>query len=124
MATDTDTGTDTGTETAAETAIVIAQTAIDDELRAAEPARGAVELRLAACAHIDPPVTAVYRWQGSLESATEWRVSYKTTRERLPALAEGVGSAHAYDVPEWIVLPVTVGSAAYLARVAEQTVPG
>ncbi|MGW0748408.1 divalent-cation tolerance protein CutA [Streptomyces sp. NPDC002587] len=117
------TDTDAGTETAAETAIVIAQTTIDDELRAAELARGAVELRLAACAHIDPPVTAVYRWQGSVESATEWRVSYKTTRERLPALAEWVGAAHAYDVPEWIVLPVTAGSPAYLAWVAGETSP-
>ncbi|MGP3685573.1 divalent cation tolerance protein CutA [Streptomyces sp. IBSNAI002] len=37
------------------TDIVIAQTTIDSEHRAAELARGAVEARLAACAHIDAP---------------------------------------------------------------------
>ncbi|WP_328926285.1 divalent-cation tolerance protein CutA [Streptomyces sp. NBC_00190] len=119
MANETETDSAAGTGTA----IVIAQTTVDDELKARELARRAVELRLAACAHIDPPVTAVYRWKGSVESATEWRVSYRTTRERLPALAEWVGAEHAYDVPEWIVLPVTTGSAAYLAWVAAETAP-
>ncbi|MEU9301736.1 divalent-cation tolerance protein CutA [Streptomyces sp. NPDC048269] len=117
----TETGTGTGTGTAP--GIVVAQTAIDDALKAGELARGAVEMRLAACAHIDPPVTAVYRWKGAVETATEWRVSYKTTRERLPALTEWVGTAHSYDVPEWIVLPVSTGSAAYLSWVAGETTP-
>lgn len=105
------------------TEIVIAQTTVDDEGKAGELARGAVEMRLAACAHIDPPLTAVYRWKGAVETATEWRVSYKTTRERLPALGEWVAREHGYDVPEWIVLPVTGGSDAYLSWVAEEIAP-
>ncbi|MFF5706516.1 divalent-cation tolerance protein CutA [Streptomyces sp. NPDC012794] len=103
------------------TDIVIAQTTVDDEERARGLARGAVEERLAACAHVDAPLTAVYRWKGSVETATEWRVSYKTTRDRLPALAEWVARTHPYEVPEWIVLPVAGGSAAYLAWVAEES---
>ncbi|MFJ7207431.1 divalent-cation tolerance protein CutA [Streptomyces sp. NPDC098789] len=105
------------------TDIVIAQTTIDDELAAGELARGAVEARLAACAHIDAPLTAVYRWQGAVETATEWRVSYKTTRDRLPALSAWVEQQHAYDVPEWIVLAVDGGSEAYLSWVAGETAP-
>ncbi|MFI5986183.1 divalent-cation tolerance protein CutA [Streptomyces sp. NPDC051555] len=105
------------------TDIVIAQTTIDDELAARELARGAVEARLAACAHIDAPLTAVYRWQGAVETATEWRVSYKTTRARLPALSTWVGQQHGYDVPEWIVLAVDDGSDAYLSWVAAETTP-
>lgn len=101
--------------------IVIAQTTIDDEDRAYALARGAVENRLAACAHIDPPFTAVYRWNGAVETAREWRVSYKTTRDRLPELASWVAGEHTYDVPEWIALPVTDGSTAYLSWVAGET---
>ncbi|MEU3657464.1 divalent-cation tolerance protein CutA [Streptomyces sp. NPDC032161] len=101
--------------------IVIAQTTIDDEGRANALARGAVENRLAACAHVDPPFTAVYRWNGAVETAREWRVSYKTTTGRLPELAAWVAREHTYDVPEWITLPVTGGSAAYLSWVAEET---
>ncbi|OEJ31749.1 divalent-cation tolerance protein CutA [Streptomyces subrutilus] len=105
------------------TEIVIAQTTIDSEHRAAELARGAVEARLAACAHVDAPLTAAYRWKGAVETATEWRVSYKTTRTRLPALTAWVTREHAYDVPEWIVLPVEAGSPAYLTWITEETAP-
>ncbi|MCF3181768.1 divalent-cation tolerance protein CutA [Streptomyces polychromogenes] len=106
------------------TGIVIAQTTVDDEGRAQALARGAVEARLAACAHVDPPFTAVYRWQGSVETALEWRVSYKTTADRLPDLAAWVGREHPYEVPEWITLPVTGGSGAYLRWVAEESAAG
>ncbi|MFE7427476.1 divalent-cation tolerance protein CutA [Streptomyces sp. NPDC057545] len=101
--------------------IVIAQTTIDDEDRAKALARGAVENRLAACAHVDPPLTAVYRWNEAVETAREWRISYKTTTGRLPELEAWVARGHTYDVPEWITLPVTGGSAAYLSWVAEET---
>ncbi|GAA0913301.1 MULTISPECIES: divalent-cation tolerance protein CutA [Streptomyces] len=103
--------------------IVIAQTTIDDEEQAKALARGAIENRLAACAHIDQPFTAVYRWKGAVETATEWRISYKTTAERLPELQAWVTKEHSYEVPEWIVLPVTGGSDAYLAWVAKETAP-
>ncbi|MEU9237704.1 divalent-cation tolerance protein CutA [Streptomyces subrutilus] len=105
------------------TDIVIAQTTTDTEHRAAELARGAVETRLAACAHIDAPLTAVYRWKGAVETATEWRISFKTTRTRLPALTAWVARHHTYDVPEWIVLPAEPGSPAYLTWITEETTP-
>lgn len=100
--------------------IVIAQTTIDDEDQAKALARGAVENRLAACAHIDQPFTAVYRWKGAIETAQEWRISYKTTTDRLPELAAWVAKEHSYEVPEWIALPVTGGSEAYLSWVVEE----
>ncbi|WP_225840209.1 divalent-cation tolerance protein CutA [Streptomyces sp. NK08204] len=103
--------------------IVIAQTTIDDEDQAKALARGAVENRLAACAHIDQPFTAVYWWKGSLETAQEWRISYKTTTDRLPELGAWVSRQHSYEVPEWITLPVTGGSEAYLKWVVEESSP-
>lgn len=103
--------------------IVIAQTTVDDEGKANELARGAVENRLAACAHIDAPFTAIYRWNGAVQTAREWRVSYKTTADRLAALADWVARMHPYDVPEWIVVAVAGGSPAYLSWVAEESAP-
>lgn len=105
------------------TDIVIAQTTVDSGHRAAELARGAVESGLAACAHVDAPHTAVYRWEGTVETATEWRVSFKTTRSRLPALTARVTGEHPYDVPEWIVLAVDSASAAYAAWITRETEP-
>ncbi|UXY33080.1 divalent-cation tolerance protein CutA [Streptomyces sp. HUAS TT20] len=103
--------------------IVIAQTTIDNEEQAKTLARGAVENRLAACAHIDQPFTAVYRWKGAIETAQEWRISYKTTTDRRPELEAWVTERHSYEVPEWITLPVTGGSEAYLEWVVEESSP-
>lgn len=105
------------------TEIVIAQTTIDDEELATALARGAVEARLAACAHIDPPFTAVYRWKDAVETAQEWRISYKTSSDRVSDLQAWVSQEHSYEVPEWITLPVTGGSEAYLAWVVDQSTP-
>ncbi|MFH9677798.1 divalent-cation tolerance protein CutA [Streptomyces sp. NPDC017405] len=103
--------------------IVIAQTTIDDEEQAKALARGAAENRLAACAHIDQPFSATYWWKGAIETAQEWRISYKTTTERLPQLEDWVTAQHSYEVPEWITLPVTGGSVAYLKWVVDETSP-
>lgn len=105
------------------TDVVIAQTTVDDEARAGELADGAVDGQLAACAHIDGPFTAVYRWKGEVIRDKEWRISYKTTRAGLPALAEWVKAAHTYEVPQWIVLAVDGGSEEYLSWVAEESTP-
>lgn len=101
--------------------VVIAQTTIDDEDRAKALARGAVESRLAAGAHIDQPLTAVYHWKGAIETATEWRISYKTTTDRLPELEAWVAREHTYEVPEWVTLPATGGSEAYLSWVVDES---
>ncbi|MER5689387.1 divalent-cation tolerance protein CutA [Streptomyces sp. NPDC002205] len=103
--------------------IVIAQTTSDDEAQAKALARGAVESKLAAGVHIDAPITAFYWWKGEVETAQEWRISYMTTTDRLPALEAWLHEKHPYDVPQWITLPVTGGSEAYLSWVVEETHP-
>ena len=101
--------------------IVIAQTTSDDADQAQALARGAVESKLAAGVHIDAPITAFYWWKSKVETAQEWRISYMTTADRLPALEAWLHEQHPYDVPQWITLPVTGGSEAYLSWVVEET---
>ena len=81
-----------------------------------------VEERLAACANIIPGLTSIYRWQGKLCRDREVLVIMKTRRSRFPALARRVRAVHPYTVPEIIAVPVTFGSAEYLAWVAESTI--
>ncbi|MGW1761166.1 divalent-cation tolerance protein CutA [Streptomyces mirabilis] len=78
-------------------------------------ARGAVESKLAAGVHIDAPITAFCWWKGEVETAQEWRISYMTTKDRLPALEAWLHEKHPYDVPQWITPPVAGGSEAYLS---------
>jgi periplasmic divalent cation tolerance protein len=73
-----------------------------------------VERRLAACVNIVPQIESVYRWQGEVETATEWLLIIKTTAHVFESLRETLGKLHSYDVPECIEITVEDGSAAYL----------
>ena len=84
-------------------------------------ARMLVEERLAACVTAHGPVRSVYRWQGTIEEDQEQLVMIKTTRDRIAALRDRMGSFHPAEVPELVVLPVVDGNPAYLAWIAEST---
>jgi|SRR5215469_4792459 len=88
-------------------------------------ARAVVERRLAACVSVVPsPVESFYTWKGKFESAREHLLIIKTAAERLPPLEREVKRLHTYEVPEFIALPVTEGSQAYLAWLLEATSSG
>ncbi|MFE2379781.1 divalent-cation tolerance protein CutA [Streptomyces sp. NPDC059398] len=96
-------------------------TTTDSESKAHDLAASAVEKRLAACAQIDGPVRSVYRWEGGIETDTEWRVLCKTTADRFEELAAHIKAVHDYDTPEIIATPITAGSDEYLAWLASGT---
>ncbi len=80
-----------------------------------------VSERLAACVATQRGVTSVYRWRDGIEKATEYQLTIKTTVDRVGALERRVGELHPYDVPEFLILPINGGSAAYLEYVEAST---
>ncbi len=98
---------------------VLVLTTLPLECDGAAFARALVSERLAACVSLLGPVQSVYRWQGDVEYAQECQVVIKTVSERVPALETRVRALHPYDVPEFLVLPVAGGGAAYLSWVRE-----
>lgn len=96
-------------------------TTTDTPEKAEALARGAVEARVAACAQISQPVTSVYRWQDTIETAAEWQVLFKTTAARYEELEAHIREAHDYETPEVIATPITQGSEGYLAWVVAET---
>jgi periplasmic divalent cation tolerance protein len=84
-------------------------------------ARGVVEERLAACVQVLGPISSTYRWKGEVENAEEWLCLMKTTATRFDALAAHVQANHGYETPELTAVPVSSGSAAYLAWVSAAT---
>lgn len=98
-------------------------TTTDAAEKAEALARGAVAARVAACAQISGPVTSVYRWEGAVETASEWRIQFKTAAARYPALEAYLLGAHDYDTPEIIATPVVAGSPDYLRWLEEETAP-
>ncbi|HWB95091.1 MAG TPA: divalent-cation tolerance protein CutA [Bryobacteraceae bacterium] len=77
-------------------------------------ARRLVEAKLAACVSIVPGAVSVYRWQGRLEEAREVILMIKSSQELLGRLEAELKTAHSYEVPEILALPVLEGSRSYL----------
>ena len=102
-----------------ETLLVI--TNCPDEAIANAIALAIVEEKLAACVNILPRVQSVYRWQGSIESASEVPLLIKTTAGRYTELETAIRALHPYDVPEIIALPIAQGLPAYLDWLAAET---
>jgi periplasmic divalent cation tolerance protein len=84
-------------------------------------ARELVERRVAACVNIISPIQSVYRWQGKVESATEWLLLIKTTVQKFPAVRDALGELHSYDLPECIMVAIEEGSPDYLKWIEENT---
>ena len=77
-------------------------------------ARTALAAKLVACANLIPRIESHYWWQGKIESGTEVLLILKTRRARLAALEKLIVANHPYDTPEFLALPLTVGSRKYL----------
>ena len=73
-------------------------------------AHALVERRLAACVNIVTRIESVYRWQGKVESATEWLLLIKTQAELFERVRDAVKELHSYDLPECVMLEVSAGS--------------
>lgn len=73
-------------------------TTVGDLAEARAMARALVERKLAACAHISQ-IESFYTWNGAVQNATEYRVLFKTTRERYPAVEAAIRERHSYELP-------------------------
>ena len=70
---------------------------------------------LAACVNIHTTkVESIYRWKGKIETAREHLLLIKTTARRLKSLEREVLRLHSYETPEFLALPISSGSRAYL----------
>jgi periplasmic divalent cation tolerance protein len=103
----------------------VALSTIDDREQAERLARTLLEARLVACVNILGPVTSLFRWQGEIACDTEYLLLMKTTAAKQDILRDRLLQLHPYDVPEFLVLGVDAGAAAYLhwlaAAVTDET---
>lgn len=93
---------------------VLALVTCPDTSSAQAMAHAVVARSLAACVSIVPGITSVYRWQGTIHEDAECLLLLKTTGAQVAALQAAVLAQHPYQTPEFISLPITGGSPAYL----------
>jgi periplasmic divalent cation tolerance protein len=99
--------------------IVVFSTCATEE-EAEKVARMLVEARLAACVNIVPGARSIYRWQGAIESAAEWLLIIKSSREIFARLCAALEKAHSYQIPEVLAVPVVEGAPNYLNWLEDQ----
>jgi len=98
---------------------IITTASSEDEARSL--AEGLVAARLAGCVQIDGPITSIYRWQGDVEAAQEWRCAVKTRAELFAAVEQFIRENHSYSVPQVIGLPIVAASLPYVEWLAAET---
>jgi len=69
---------------------------------------------MAACVNLIPQIRSFYRWNGKIEDASEWLLVVKTSRDKFNELRAILETAHSYELPEVLALPVVDGSPTYL----------
>jgi len=102
--------------------VSIVLTTLPEGYDAAALARLLVEERLAACVNVLPAMTSVYRWKGKVEEDQERQVVIKTSADRVAAIGARLRELHPYELPEFVVLDATAGTA-YAAWVGESSAP-
>jgi len=82
----------------------IGWTTTADRESAERLARGSVDEKLAACAQVEGPIRSFYRWEGNLETAEEYRVTFKFISEKGAELENWLRANHPYEVPQWLAV--------------------
>lgn len=94
---------------------IVVLSACGSSEEAEQLARKLVAQRLAACVTLIPQVRSFYRWEGVITDSAESLLVIKTSRELFAKLRLALETAHSYEVPEILALPVIEGSANYLS---------
>jgi periplasmic divalent cation tolerance protein len=94
--------------------IVIALTTCPDEAVARTLSETFLKERLATCINRVSGVRSSYIWNGALQEEAEILLIIKTTGARISELEARLKALHPYELPEWLVIPVTGGNERYL----------
>jgi periplasmic divalent cation tolerance protein len=80
-----------------------------------------VTKKLAACANIFGGHTAIYEWNGKLESNQEFGAFIKTKKELFESLKEELIKKHPYECPCVIAIEISSGNLQFLEWIKSQT---
>ncbi|QBD81148.1 divalent-cation tolerance protein CutA [Ktedonosporobacter rubrisoli] len=80
-----------------------------------------IDKRLAASVWISGPMTSTYRWQGKIESTTDWVCTINTRRELYNAVEQAIKELYPSDDLGILALPVLTGNKSYLEWITQET---
>lgn len=77
--------------------------------------------KLAACVSTVDKVSSMFLWNEELCKENELLLIIKTKRELFDKIEAVIKAFHSYNVPEFIALPIIVGSQDYLGWIEHET---
>jgi len=77
-------------------------------------ARHLVRKKLAACVNVIPGAVSFYHWKKKLCRSAEAILFIKTNRSTVALLEKELHKIHPYELPEFVILPISGGSRRYL----------
>ena len=77
---------------------IIVFTTADSLEEARKLAKTVIGKKLAACAHISE-IESFYTWKNEVQNESEFRILFKTAKERYKDLKKAILELHSYDVP-------------------------
>jgi periplasmic divalent cation tolerance protein len=92
--------------------LVVLVTASSDA-QARRLARKLLQNKLAACVNF-VPVESMFLWKGDIQEEEEILMIVKTRADLFDGLMSAIKTAHTYDTPEIIGMPIVLGSREYL----------
>lgn len=90
--------------------LIFVTTASESEARTI--AKSLINARLAACITITP-IESIYRWQGDIQSDSEYQLVIKSDLALFDQISDHVTQQHSYELPEIIAIPMTHSTQAY-----------
>jgi len=80
-----------------------------------------IDSRIAACVNIIENIKSNFWWKGKKENIKECLLIVKTRKSFFKKIVKTVKSAHSYDVPEIIAIPIIAGYEPYLDWIEKST---
>ena len=94
-------------------------TTAPDRKTAEKLARRLLSLKLIACANCFPEMKSLYRWKGKTVRDTECALLLKTRKSLYKKVEKAIQSAHPYDCPCVLRLPVEGGFVPFLKWIGD-----
>lgn len=80
-----------------------------------------LEGKLIACANILPEHSAVFHWEGDIQSEKETAMILKSREDLFEEIRETICQHHSYDVPCIVAMPIMQANKAFLRFIEDET---
>ncbi|GAB4232517.1 MAG: divalent-cation tolerance protein CutA [Methyloligellaceae bacterium] len=102
-------------------AVILLYTTLASADEAKALAHALIGKRLAACANISAPMTAVYEWEGEVREEAEVAMLLKSRAALQEDLLAEARRLHPYETPALIILHPAAADAAFCDWIIQQT---